>query len=66
MAEPSKKSEEITQFLQKTFNRTESIKSDICVSCGKQATQFRNDLSKREYTISGLCQSCQDSVFDLD
>lgn len=24
---------------------------------------FRDDLSRREYRISGLCQECQDSVF---
>ena len=24
---------------------------------------FRDDLSKREFSISGMCQSCQDSVF---
>ena len=24
---------------------------------------FRDDLSRREYRISGMCQKCQDSVF---
>lgn len=24
---------------------------------------FRNELSAKEYYISGLCQSCQDSIF---
>lgn len=43
--------------------RTGSIQSDICVSCGKPATEFRDAISAKEYTISGLCQSCQDSVF---
>lgn len=27
---------------------------------------FRNDISRREYMISGLCQKCQDSVFGED
>lgn len=34
-----------------------------CVACGKQATTFRDEISKREYGISGLCQSCQDEIF---
>ena len=27
---------------------------------------FRNELSAREYAISGMCQACQDSVFGVD
>lgn len=27
---------------------------------------FRDDLSVREYRISGMCQSCQDGVFGGD
>jgi hypothetical protein len=27
------------------------------------ATQFTDPLSRREYTISGMCQACQDFVF---
>lgn len=39
------------------------IRHDVCVSCGQQATEFRDALSRKEYRISGLCQECQDSVF---
>lgn len=28
-----------------------------------QASSFRDSLSEKEYTISGLCQDCQDKVF---
>ena len=37
----------------------------VCVMCGKEVTEdsFRDDLSKKEFTISGLCQSCQDEIF---
>ena len=31
--------------------------------CGKEVTGFRDDLSRREFGISGLCQECQDQVF---
>ena len=40
--------------------------SDRCVSCKGSATFFKDELSHREYGISGLCQSCQDNVFVQD
>lgn len=61
--EPSSKSPEMEAILEKFFGRTTAIKSDTCVSCGKPAEQFRDAISKKEYTISGLCQKCQDGVF---
>ena len=33
------------------------------LACGGAAVEFQDDLSRREYRISGLCQKCQDSVF---
>ena len=38
-----------------------------CPFCGKEIdieTEFRDALSKKEFEISGLCQSCQDDFFD--
>ena len=63
------KSPEITQFLDntsmKSFNRTrtESMSQNICVMCGNPATTFKDELSKREYAISGMCGTCQDSIW---
>ena len=34
--------------------------------CGDHAGLFRDDLSRREYTISGMCQPCQDMLFDFE
>ena len=34
-----------------------------CPRCGKVAKEFRDEVSVREYGISGLCQPCQDYVF---
>ena len=34
-----------------------------CPQCGGEATEVRDDLSLREFRISGLCQSCQDLIF---
>jgi len=41
-----------------------AINNNICVDCQKPATQFKDDISAKEYTITGLCQECQDSVFE--
>ena len=43
---------------------TEAFKKNICISCGKPAITFNDELSKHEYSISGLCQTCQDIVFN--
>ena len=66
MAEPSKKSSEMNMFLDSLMNRTENIRKDVCVCCGESALIFRNEISAKEYSISGLCQKCQDSVFGED
>jgi len=44
----------------------ELVSKQICALCGKQAVKFRNDVSIVEYSISGMCQECQDSVFGVD
>ena len=69
MAQPSKKSEPINRTLDAMSSilfgvgRKESIAQDTCVSCKEDASTFNDDLSREEFTISGLCQICQDSVF---
>jgi len=37
-----------------------------CASCGNKNLQFRDEVSRKEYTISLLCQACQDTVFGLE
>ena len=34
--------------------------------CGKIAVAFRDEISAREYQISGTCQVCQDDIFVED
>lgn len=45
----------------------EVIQSGKCTWCGagkdKVQNGLRDELSKKEYQISALCQSCQDKVF---
>jgi len=40
------------------------IKEGKCPLCKEPISEFRDFLSKKEYEISGLCQSCQDDVFE--
>ena len=56
----------LDQFAASTFgrSRTEIIHEDVCISCRNPATSFKDELSAKEYSISGLCQNCQDSIFE--
>ena len=59
----------MTKFLNETTetffgrNRTTCIEKNVCVTCGNKAHTFRDALSIKEFTISGMCQDCQDKVF---
>jgi hypothetical protein len=48
--------------------RNEAIKAEKCIAppigCGGEATVFEDLISEKEYQISGLCQKCQDEVFN--
>jgi len=39
-----------------------------CSSCKQKIdpTKFNDQISAREYAISGLCQKCQDRIFNCD
>ena len=47
-------------------DRPTEIKANRCVICHQPITPFLDELSVREYRISGMCQKCQDSVFEED
>lgn len=63
------KSPAMVEFLDKVTKdmfgqtRTEAKSGNTCVSCGKPATKFVDKLSEKEYSISGLCQICQNQIF---
>jgi len=67
---PKMKSQHIERLLKERFgvNRELSILNEVCVEapigCGKPIESFRTDEAADEYEISGLCQSCQDNLFD--
>ena len=42
-----------------------AVESGFCPFCRKPVSMedFRDEISRREYKISGLCQKCQDETF---
>ena len=48
------------------ISRTEAKVPAICVFCKKPVESFRDELSRKEFKISSLCQSCQDEIFTED
>lgn len=44
------------------------VQEGKCPFCGesiKGPSAFRDEISRKEYKISGLCQECQDSIFGV-
>lgn len=68
--EPAPKAPALEQLLETLAGRTTAIHNQMCVAkpfgCGEPIGPFRDLLSAKEYTISGLCQTCQDSVFGTE
>lgn len=64
---PSWKAPETEKFLEEQFGRTTAIQGDRCipppVGCGQPIAPFYGPINEKEYTISGLCQACQDLAF---
>jgi len=61
----------IDSFSKKAFgiSQTEADQMAVCVFCKKPIDpdrDFRNEISRKEFEISGICQDCQDSVFGKD
>jgi len=45
----------------------ERIEKNLCPICAKKInlnTEFKDALSKKEFKISGLCNSCQNKIFN--
>ncbi|MAE81646.1 MAG: hypothetical protein CMB80_02835 [Flammeovirgaceae bacterium] len=56
----------LDNFTKDTFGMTRShaIEHRICITCNSSVTGFRDELSLKEFGISAMCQTCQDSVFN--
>lgn len=70
MADPTRKHPAVDDAIRDALgiDRVKAITSDVCAICHQPAppTSFKDDLSRHEYRISGLCQVCQDEVFRPD
>jgi len=66
---PSEKSPKLTRCLDglstKLFgmSRLDALHNNVCVICKGPASEFHDDLSRKEYSISAMCQACQDDTF---
>ena len=63
--QPSYKTPEMDAGIKEVFgiDRKAIIKSNHCSFCDSPDLDFRDALSRKEYSISGICQTCQDKVF---
>lgn len=43
--------------------QAEAARQGVCVRCKKPIGEFKDELSAKEYQITGFCQKCQDWVF---
>lgn len=60
----SNKTKEVRDFIEEIFPGTaKAIEENRCPLCQQPITEFRDELSAREYRISGMCQKCQDKAF---
>jgi len=54
----------LDNFSKKAFGKTqaEAEKETTCMFCGGKVVGFTDELSRKEYGISGMCQKCQDEM----
>ena len=66
--EASKKNPVIESLLSELtgVSRVGAVHEASCVTCGGEARIFRDEISRKEYTISAMCQDCQDKVFGFE
>jgi len=41
------------------------IMQGVCTYCAITLDDFRDEISAKEYSISGMCQTCQDKTFGI-
>lgn len=62
---PENKAAEIDAFLRMLTgkDRVTTIEDQKCTTCNEPNFGWRDEVSRREYFISGMCQTCQDIGF---
>ncbi len=51
---------------EKLKSKKQAIEDGVCNLCGEPILSFKDELSLREYEISGMCGNCQDDLFEPD
>jgi uncharacterized CHY-type Zn-finger protein len=66
VVEPVERHPELEAFLEALngISPKQAVQAGICAVCKEEANEFTDALSVAEYAISGLCQNCQDEVFN--
>lgn len=46
-------------------DKAKLVRASLCALCEEPitSTEFKDDLSRKEYGISGMCQACQDKMW---
>lgn len=44
-------------------DRISKTRAHICITCGGKVEGFNDELSQKEFLLSGMCQKCQDEIF---
>jgi len=61
------KSLEMIEAIEVLFPGTkDAMANGICTLCKLPITKFDDEMSEKEYQVSGMCQECQDKVFVED
>ncbi len=50
----------------KLETKHQAIADEVCNLCGEPILSFEDELSLKEYEISGCCQNCQNELFAPD
>ena len=63
---PTSKAPILDLFLSEMVGKSREITlaENKCMTCKGDAIEFKDALSFKEYQISGMCQVCQDEVFE--
>jgi len=64
---PSEKAENINRFIKQVFgkDREETIRNGQCVFCDNPKLDFNGSVEEKEYTISGICATCQRKTYKI-
>jgi protein-tyrosine phosphatase len=46
-------------------DRIPKMKAHVCMTCNGRVEGFRDEPSQKEFLISGMCQLCQDKIFNM-